>query len=329
MFTCISGLSGSGKSTLLHDVIYEELSASSPKGWVKTDIPFTDVVLIDQSTVAKSPRSNPVLFVDAWNPIKEAFGRTEQAKASGFYAADFSFNSGNGRCDACSGLGYETVEMQFLPDISVPCSLCNGTRFKEELLEIHLDGLNVADTLNLTVSEALSRFTNLPKTHKSSPSYRIRTRYLKLGQPLSTLSGGESQRLKLVKFMSPLNKGDKSSLILLDEPTTGLHLSDVQQLINCLRKITQSGNSLLVIEHHSMVLQQSDWILELGPGAGKLGGKVIANGTPSSLQSLNTPTSRLLHPSPDSVERNKSQIALDQKGISTLKTKRPRNHWCP
>ena len=323
MFTCISGLSGSGKSTLLHDVIYEELATGSPKGWVKTDIPFADVILIDQSTVAKSPRSNPVLFVDAWNPIKEAFGRTDQAKASGFYAVDFSFNSGNGRCDACSGLGYETVEMQFLPDISVPCSLCNGARFKEELLEIHLDGLNVADTLNLTVSEALPRFTNLPKTHKKlSLLIDLGLGYLKLGQPLNTLSGGESQRLKLVKFMSPMNAGNKSTLILLDEPTTGLHLSDVQQLINCLRKITQSGNSLLVIEHHSMVLQQSDWILELGPGAGKLGGKVIANGTPSSLQSLNTPTSRLLHSSPNSVACLQSQMAMNQKGISKFETKK-------
>lgn len=323
LFACISGLSGSGKSTLMHDVIYKELIAGSPKGWVKSEIPLEEVILIDQSTVAKSPRSNPVLFVDAWNPIKEAFGRTEQAKASGFYAADFSFNSGNGRCDACSGLGYETIEMQFLPDISVPCSLCDGSRFKEELLEIRLDGLNVSETLNLTVSEAQSRFTHLPKTHKKlSLLIDLGLGYLRLGQPLNTLSGGESQRLKLVKFMSPLKAGNKSTLILLDEPTTGLHLSDVQQLINCLRKITQSGNSLLVIEHHSMVLQQSDWILELGPGAGKLGGKVIANGSPLSLQRLNTPTSRLLNSSHSNEACLKRKKDGNQKSISNFDTKK-------
>ena len=316
LFACISGISGSGKSTLLHDLIYKELSGGSSNGWLKSDISFSEVVLIDQATVAKTPRSNPVLFVDAWNPIKEAFGRTEQAKASGFYATDFSFNSGNGRCDACSGLGYENIEMQFLPDISIPCSLCNGSRFKDELLEIRLDGLNVAETLNLTISEAQTKFKHLPKTYKKlTLLIELGLGYLKLGQPLNTLSGGESQRLKLVKFMSPLKGDSSSSLILLDEPTTGLHLSDVQQLIHCLRNITQSGHSLLVIEHHSSVLKQADWILELGPGAGKLGGKVIGNGTPYSFRKLKTPTAKLLH------HRTK---ASKSKKESTLKSKRPK-----
>ena len=146
----------------MHDVIYKELFNRSPKGWVKSDREFSEVIMIDQSTVAKSPRSNPVLYTDAWNPIKEAFGRTEEAKASGYYATDFSFNSGNGRCDSCNGLGYENIEMQFLPDLSIPCGLCQGKRFKDEILGITLDGLNIHETLELTISEAHSRFSYLP-----------------------------------------------------------------------------------------------------------------------------------------------------------------------
>ncbi|MAE52524.1 MAG: excinuclease ABC subunit A [Opitutae bacterium] len=292
--TCISGLSGSGKSTLLEDLIYKELSQGSPKGWVQSTLNFSEIVMIDQETIAKSPRSNPVLFADAWSPIKEAFGRTEQAKAAGFNASDFSFNSGQGRCDSCMGLGYENVEMQFLPDISVPCPICQGNRFKDELLEIRFGGLNVSETLNLTITEAQERYSQLPKTHRKLTLLKeLGLGYLKLGQPLNTLSGGESQRLKLAKFMGPLQKENRSALILLDEPTTGLHLADVQRLIDCLRQVVSRGHSLLVIEHHLSVLLQSDWIVELGPGAGKLGGNIIASGTPTSFHRLNTPTGRL------------------------------------
>lgn len=313
--TCISGLSGSGKSTLLDDLIFKELSQGSPKGWVHSTFCFSEIVMIDQGTIAKSPRSNPVLYADAWNPIKEAFARTDQAKAAGFNASDFSFNSGQGRCDSCMGLGYENVEMQFLPDLSIPCPLCRGNRFKDDLLEIRLFGLNVAQTLDLTISEAKVKFSQLPKTNKQLMLLeKLGLGYLKLGQPLNTLSGGESQRLKLAKFMSPLRKESSSTLILLDEPTTGLHLADVQRLVDCLRKVVSSGHSLLVIEHHSSVLLQSDWILELGPGAGKLGGNIIASGPPSSFQHLNTPTGRLFKdlqkknrtPSTKLIARNKT-----------------------
>jgi len=292
--TCISGLSGSGKSTLLYDIIYKELSQGSPRRWAKSTHSFSEVAMIDQGTVARSPRSNPVLYTDAWSPIKEAFGRTEQAKGSGFYATDFSFNAGQGRCDACMGLGYENVEMQFLPDLSIPCSLCQGKRFKDELLEIRLNGLNVYQTLELTIEEAKERFSKLPKTFKKlNLLCELGLGYLKLGQPLSTLSGGESQRLKLAKYMSPLEKKATSSLLLLDEPTTGLHFADVQKLINCLKKVVISGHSLLVIEHHPSVLMQSDWIVELGPGAGKLGGEIIAEGCPDGFYDLDTPTGKL------------------------------------
>ena len=293
-FTSIAGLSGSGKSTLVHDLIYQELSQGSPNGWVTSDLPFSEVVMIDQGTVARSSRSNPALYSDAWGPIKEAFGRTEQARMSGFSASDFSFNSGQGRCDSCMGLGYENVEMQFLPDLSIPCSLCQGKRFKDDLLEIQLDGLNVADALELTIEDALLRFAHFPKTHKKlSLLHELGLGYLKMGQPLGTLSGGESQRLKLAKYMGPLGKKSEPAILLIDEPTTGLHLSDVQRLIDCLKKTVAGGNSLFVIEHNPMVLCQSDWIVELGPGAGKLGGKIIAEGSPRSFRSLNTATSSL------------------------------------
>ena len=269
-FTAVAGLSGSGKSTLVHDIIYQELSQGSANGWVKTEEDFCDVVMIDQASVPRFSRSNPVLYSDAWGPIKEAFGRTPAAKLSGFSASDFSFNAGLGRCESCLGLGYENVEMQFLPDISIPCPLCEGKRFKGELLEIKLDGLNVAETLDLTISAALQKFAHLPKTFKKLGFLaELGLGYLKLGQPLGTLSGGEAQRLKLAKYMIPHHKNSKPAILFLDEPTTGLHLSDVQCLINCLRKVTSGGHSLFVIEHNASLLAQSDWIVELGPGAGK------------------------------------------------------------
>ncbi len=322
--TCISGLSGSGKSTLLYDLIFKELSNGSPQGWVKSTLAFSEVVMIDQGTVARSPRSNPVLYADAWSPVKEAFGRTQEAKSSGFCASDFSFNSGLGRCDSCMGLGYENIEMQFLPDISIPCKLCQGNRFKDEILEIRLDGLNVAETLNLSISEAQKRFYKLPKTHRQLTLLKdLGLGYLKLGQPLNTLSGGESQRLKLAKYMSPLSNNSTPALLLLDEPTTGLHLSDVQQLIDCLSKVVSCGHSLIVIEHHPSVLKQCDWIVELGPGAGKLGGKVIASGTPKDFHCLNTPTGKLFQNLTGQYEKVfEKQSSRRQTGNATYTKKR-------
>ena len=294
-FTAVAGLSGSGKSTLVNDIIYQELSQGPANGWVKSEEDFCDVVMIDQASVPRFSRSNPVLYSDAWGPIKEAFGRTPAAKLSGFSASDFSFNAGLGRCESCLGLGYENVEMQFLPDISIPCPLCEGKRFKGELLEIKLDGLNVAETLDLTISAALQKFAHLPKTFKKLGFLaELGLGYLKLGQPLGTLSGGEAQRLKLAKYMIPHHRNTKPAILFLDEPTTGLHLSDVQCLINCLRKVTSGGHSLFVIEHNASLLAQSDWIVELGPGAGKKGGKIIAQGSPASFTTLDTPTGRLL-----------------------------------
>ena len=290
-FVCIAGVSGSGKSTLLNEVIHHGLTKSETIPSVRSDHSFSEVALIDQSSVARTPRSNPVMYADAWGPIREAFGRTDDAKRLGFFAGDFSFNSGNGRCEACKGLGYQEVEMQFLSDIQIPCEHCEGKRFKDDLLEVKLDGLSVFEVLNLTIEESLSRFSQLPKTsRKLSMLSKVGLGYLKLGQPLNTLSGGESQRLKLVKYMSDFSKGVKPCLLLIDEPTTGLHFEDVDRLLKCLFEIRDAGHSLIVIEHNPQVLKSADWILELGPGAGKSGGRKVASGPPESLSTLNTAT---------------------------------------
>ena len=298
---CIAGVSGSGKSTLVNHVIYKGLSdeAKGLNGTVTTNKDFDEVILIDQSTVSKTPRSNPILYTDGWSPIKEALGRTEDCKLLGYLPNDFSFNSGNGRCEECGGLGYELVEMQFLSDLQIPCSYCNGMRFKEDILSIKLESLSVSEILNLSVEDALSYFSNLPKTNKKLKLLQsVGLGYLTLGQPLNTLSGGESQRLKLVKYLGSVSKGKSPAILLIDEPTTGLHMQDVSNLIQTLKSIVNSGHSIILVEHNPQVLRSADWILEMGPGAGSRGGHVIAKGSPHTLRKKGTLTSNYIFPQP-------------------------------
>ena len=320
-FVCIAGVSGSGKSTLLHDLIYEEMSRHQESKRVISDLAFSEAVMIDQSSVVRTPRSNAVLYSDAWGPIKEAFSRTDDARRLGFSSSDFSFNSGNGRCETCSGLGYEVVEMQFLSDLQIPCGECEGKRFKKEILEIQLEGRSVSETLDLTVEEASGIFHYLPKTkRKLSALEKVGLGYLTLGQPLNTLSGGESQRLKLVKYMTALKKGLSPSILLIDEPTTGLHMQDVCRLLDCLREVVQAGHSLFVIEHNLQVLQGCEWIVELGPGAGDKGGKIIAQGSPASFRKRSTPTSKILKsPGTDGSSGKKELAPQRWRGRSDLK----------
>ena len=297
--TCVAGVSGSGKSTLVNHIIYEGLSNNSESftGSVSADKKFEEVILVDQSTVSKTPRSNPILYTDAWNPIKEALGRTEESKLLGYLPGDFSFNSGNGRCEECNGLGYEVIEMQFLSDLQIPCSYCSGMRFKDDILKVKYKDLSVSELLNLGVTEALDYFSNLPKTHRKLKLLQdVGLGYLTLGQPLNTLSGGESQRLKLVKYMGSLSKNKLPSLLLIDEPTTGLHMKDVSLLVKTLREIVSSGHSVIVVEHNMQILRNSDWVLEMGPSAGVRGGKITASGHPSSFKNKNTLTSEFLFP---------------------------------
>jgi len=323
---CFSGVSGSGKSTLLNNVIYQNLlaqkglSAEDPARIkdIESTLPLSEVVLIDQSPVSKTPRSNPALFTKAWDEIRKRFAELDAAQAAGMQAGHFSFNSGDGRCATCSGLGYERIEMQFVSDLFVPCEVCEGMRFKSEVLEIEFNGRSIAGILELDVAEAVLFFGDYPKVVRAlQPLVEVGLGYLKLGQPLNTLSGGESQRLKLVRYLGrishPRNKSGSEpvvsksrnprpaarapqphAMILIDEPTTGLHRADVKRLIDVLQSLVDAGHSVIVIEHNLDVLKVADWIVEMGPEAGASGGQVIAQGTPEQIATKDCETATYL-----------------------------------
>ncbi|RPG86433.1 MAG: excinuclease ABC subunit A [Coraliomargarita sp. TMED73] len=288
-FVCLSGVSGSGKSTLLDHVLYQNLL--SRKGQpaddpaeirdIESELPLSEVVRIDQSPAGKTPRSNPALFSGAWDPIRKQFARLENARAAGLEAGHFSFNGGNGRCPDCSGLGHERVEMQFVSDVYVPCQTCEGRRFKDEVLQVEYNGRTVADILEIDIDEALLFFADRKEILRClQPLADVGLGYLKLGQPLNTLSGGESQRLKLVRYLGKVTDRAAHALILIDEPTTGLHRSDIKRLIGVLHSLVDAGHSLIVIEHNLDILKVADWIIEIGPEAGAGGGQLVAQGTP-------------------------------------------------
>ncbi len=303
-FVCLSGVSGSGKSTLLNNVLHQTLLTQQGKlatdpaavKQLKSDTDFDEIVMVDQAPISRTPRSNPAVFVNAWDEIRKIFGKLPDSEAEGYTASSFSFNAGDGRCESCKGLGYEKVEMQFLSDVYVPCPHCNAKRFKSGLLEIKFQNHSISDILELTIAQALQLFQEYPKIYdKLAALDRVGLGYLKMGQPLNTLSGGESQRLKLVKYLSTNTKDNLTSrnpkqkfspftlhhsLILLDEPTTGLHKHDVKRLLSVLQNIVDQGHSLIVIEHNLDVLKSADWIIELGPEAGADGGKLVFQGTP-------------------------------------------------
>ena len=313
---CLSGVSGSGKSTLLDNVICQglltqrSLMTEDPAEIeaVKSDLAFSEVVLVDQSPLSRTPRSNPALYCEAWELIRELYATVPAAQEAGFNASSFSFNSGEGRCDNCQGLGSERVEMQFLSDVFVPCPICEGRRFKPEVLAITWNGHSVADLLATNVGDSLTLFAAHPEIHRRLAALdEVGLGYLPLGQPLNTLSGGESQRLKLVRYLSEFtddgieskienqkSKIDAGALLLLDEPTTGLHRHDVKRLLAVLQRIVDRGHSIVVIEHNLDVLKSADWILEVGPEAGAQGGRIIAEGPPEDLARCNTATSPFL-----------------------------------
>jgi excinuclease ABC subunit A len=300
---CLTGVSGSGKSTLLDNVIHQAfkqdrgLITEDPAEVAKIECPlsFAEVVLVDQGPVTKTPRSNPILYVSGWDDIRNLFAKTDDAQSQGFTAAYFSFNAGDGRCENCTGLGYEQVEMQFLSDVYVTCPICEGERFKPEILSIQWGGKTISEILHLTITEALLFFAAQPKLkHKLKSLEAVGLGYLKLGQPLNTLSGGESQRLKLVKYLSLAEVSTCQSLLLLDEPTTGLHKHDVNRLIQVLHRLVDEGHSVIVIEHNVDLIKCADWLIELGPEAGMAGGKVIAEGTPEQLAKKKIPSQSFL-----------------------------------
>jgi len=293
VLTCVTGVSGSGKSTLVHDVIYAAVKRS--KGdWDRRvgthrridGAEFvTDAVLVDQQPIGRTPRSNPVTYLKAFDPIRELFAATKDARARGLTASHFSFNVPGGRCEACEGEGTVRVEMQFLADVFVPCDQCDGKRFRPQVLEVKFKGKNVDQVLDLTVREALSFFAGAIKvTRRLQVLDEIGLGYLRLGQPATTLSGGEAQRIKIASHLGS-QSGDRV-LYVLDEPTTGLHFDDIVKLLAAFRKLLLAGHTLLVIEHNLDVLKTADWIVDLGPEGGEAGGHIVAVGTPEQVAAV-------------------------------------------
>ncbi len=285
----VTGVSGSGKSTLVHDILYRSLSAKknnqSEKEFcdrLEGDQHVKEVVIVDQSPIGRTPRSNPATYMKAFDAIREVFADTPDAKRRGYTAGHFSFNVPGGRCETCQGDGTVTVEMQFLADVELICEECRGTRYKSSVLEVHYHGKNVHDVLQMTVREALAFFVNVPKvTSKLKVLNEIGLGYLRLGQSGTTLSGGEAQRLKLASHLTRTENA--GVLYILDEPTTGLHFDDIAKLLAAFRKLLESGASLLVIEHNLDIIKSADWLIDLGPEGGDLGGKIVATGTPEQV----------------------------------------------
>jgi excinuclease ABC subunit A len=299
--TVITGVSGSGKSTLVHDILYpaiKRLKGNAEKrvgAYRKLEGAefVTDAVLVDQTPIGRSPRSNPVTYLKAFDPIRELFAATKDARLRGLTASHFSFNVPGGRCEACEGEGQVRVEMQFLADVFVPCEVCDGRRFKPQVLEVTYRGRNVHQVLDLTVREALAFFSTSPKVlRRLHVLDEIGLGYLRLGQPATTLSGGEAQRIKIAAHLAA--SGGERLLYILDEPTTGLHFDDIAKLLAAFRRLLQAGHTLLVIEHNLDVIKTADYIIDLGPEGGDEGGRVVAEGTPEEIAAAGTHTGRYL-----------------------------------
>ena len=290
VFTCITGVSGSGKSTLINEILYKSLAKQIYKSNEKpgkhkeiTGIQNIDKIInIDQSPIGRTPRSNPATYTGVFDLIRDIFAETSEAKLRGYGKGRFSFNVSGGRCETCQGDGILKIEMHFLPDIYVPCEVCKGKRYNRETLEVKYKGKTISDVLEMTIEEALDFFSNVPKIkQKIQTLYDVGLGYIKLGQPSTTLSGGEAQRVKLATELS--KKATGKTLYILDEPTTGLHIADVHRLIDILQRLVDTGNSIVVIEHNLDLIKTADYIIDLGPEGGEKGGEIVACGTPEQV----------------------------------------------
>ncbi len=289
-FITVTGVSGSGKSTLVNEIVYKALANRLHRMRVKPGEHagcegiecFDKVIDIDQSPIGRTPRSNPATYTDLFTPIRELYAQTPDAKVRGYKQGRFSFNVRGGRCETCKGDGTIKIEMHFLPDVYVPCETCGGKRYNRETLEVRFKGKSIAEVLEMSVEEALAFFAKIPKIRRRLQTlHDVGLDYIKLGQPATTLSGGEAQRIKLAKELSKVATG--KTLYILDEPTTGLHFADIEKLLDVLQRLVDAGNTVLVIEHNLDVIKQADWVVDLGPEGGEAGGEVIATGTPEQI----------------------------------------------
>ncbi|MCH7541936.1 excinuclease ABC subunit UvrA, partial [Patescibacteria group bacterium] len=292
-FVCVTGVSGSGKSTLMEDILHRALanyfyrSKERPGAFEKIKgLEHIDKIIdIDQSPIGRTPRSNPATYTGAFSYIRELFAKTSQARIRGYKSGRFSFNVKGGRCEACQGDGSVKIEMQFLPDVYVTCEICGGKRYNREALEITYKGKNIADVLDMTVDEALKFFENLPAIkNKLATLSDVGLGYMRFGQPATTLSGGEAQRVKLSTELSKKSTG--KTFYILDEPTTGLHFADIGNLLSVLHRLVDMGNTVVVIEHNLEVIKTADWLIDLGPEGGDKGGEVVAKGDPTTVAAV-------------------------------------------
>ena len=294
LFVCITGVSGSGKSTLIQDTLFPRLmfelhgtrSSWSPHESILGLDEIDKVIDIDQSPIGRTPRSNPATYTGTFDMIRDLFSKTPDAKIRGYQQGRFSFNVKGGRCESCRGDGVLKIEMHFLPDVYVPCEICKGKRYNRETLEVKYKGKSIADILQMNIEEAVEFFKAIPKIHRKLETLlEVGLGYIRMGQPATTLSGGEAQRVKLASELSKRSTG--STLYILDEPTTGLHFEDVRRLLAVLHRLVDQGNTVLVIEHNLDVIKTADWVIDLGPEGGNGGGEIIATGTPEAIATNN------------------------------------------
>ena len=301
LFVCVTGVSGSGKSTLVHNVLYNALAkhfyGSKEQAGLHKDIKglehINKVIIVDQTPIGKTPRSNPATYTGAFTAIRELFAQMPEAKRRGYKAGRFSFNIKGGRCEKCEGDGIIKIQMQFLPDIYVKCEECDGKRFNEDTLSVKFKGKNIADVLEMTVDQAVEFFEDIPKIKNTLKTLQdVGLGYIKLGQSATTLSGGEAQRVKLADELSRRSTGD--TLYILDEPTTGLHFADIDKLLKVLHRLSSQGNTVLVIEHNLDIIKTADWIIDLGPEGGDKGGYIVAEGSVKDVAKSPTYTGKYL-----------------------------------
>jgi len=290
-FTCVTGVSGSGKSTLVNEILYKGMASRLSRvsklrpgdhDGIDGARLFDKVIDIDQSPIGRTPRSNPATYTGVFDHIRQLFSQTPESKLRGYKPGRFSFNVKGGRCETCKGDGQIKIEMHFLPDVYVPCEACRGKRYNRDTLEVWYKGRNIAEVLEMSVEDAVGFFANVPRIARRLKALdEVGLGYIKLGQPATTLSGGEAQRVKLASELSKVATG--KTLYILDEPTTGLHFADIDKLLEMLQRLVEQGNTVVVIEHNLDVIKSADWIVDLGPEGGEEGGAIVAVGTPEDL----------------------------------------------